>query len=209
MDFCEIEKKLNYTFKDKNLLKRAFTLSSFDNDFNNQTLEFFGDAILEFIVSEKIYEENALNATEGELTKRRANIVCDNALKSVSERIGLDKFLIKSPGDTNNQKAVPSVYEAVVAAIFLDGGLGAAKKFACSTLDWNFTEINYKGGLQEFLQADGKDAPKYETINIGNVRSPQFKAEVKIDGKPFYGVADNKQQAEQTAAKQALKYLKK
>lgn len=208
MDFSETEKKLNYTFKNKELLRRALTLSSFDNNFNNQSLEFFGDAILEFVVSEHIF---GVNSDEGDLTKRRSDIVCDSALSRVSQKLGLDKSLIKSSGDTNNKKAVPSAYEAVVAAVYLDGGMKAVKKFVLSTLDFSVrsAEKNYKGELQEYLQGRGEVAPKYATFNIGTAKTPEFKAEVVINGKVFSGVADSKQQAEQTAAKHALEYLKK
>ena len=107
MDFSqkisEIEEKIKYAFRDKKLLRRAFTLSSFDKDFNNQTLEFFGDAILEFIVSERIFDRDS---SEGKLTDRRKAMVSDRALTPVSKKLGLDKYLIKDSGDTKNKKAV-------------------------------------------------------------------------------------------------------
>lgn len=209
MNFSEIEKIISYEFKDKCLLKKALTLSSYDNNFNNQTLEFLGDAILEFIVSEKIYGESAVNSNEGDLTKKRANIVCDNALKSVSEKLGLDKFLIKGSGDTNNQKAVPSVYEAVVGAIYLDGGMDNAKKFVYATLAWDFTEINYKGALQEFLQGRGEPHPEYRTTdNAGTPQNPYFKSTVEVFGKAFTGEGKTKSLAEQAAAQSAYNHLK-
>ncbi|MDE6585730.1 MAG: hypothetical protein K2K80_03520 [Clostridia bacterium] len=126
MDFSAAEKILNYTFKDKELLRRALTLSSYDFKKCNQSLEFFGDAIIEFIVSEKVF---ALDKDEGDLTNLRKSVVSDKSLGEVVRRLGLDKFLIKGEGDNNNKKAVPSAYEAVTAAIYLDGGLEAAKKF--------------------------------------------------------------------------------
>ena len=121
----EVESKLGYTFKDKTLLKRALTLASASDD-NNQLLEFFGDAILEFIVSERIFNENS---TEGALTEKRKTLVSDSALAPVSKKLGLDKFLIRGKKDNFNKKAIPSAYEAAVAAIYLDGGMDEAKKF--------------------------------------------------------------------------------
>ena len=119
MDFSQIEKNLNYTFKDKGLLRRALTLASATNADNNQTLEFFGDAILEFIVSERIFSEGK---SEGQLTEKRKALVSDKALAPVSKKLGLDGALIRGEGDIRNKKAIPSAYEAVIAAIYIDGG---------------------------------------------------------------------------------------
>ncbi len=205
MDFSQTEKNLNYTFKDKNLLKRALTLSSADNTENNETLEFFGDAILEFIVSEKIFDENT---SEGQLTEKRKALVSDGALKSVSEKLGLDKSLIRSMGDLNNKKAIPSAYEAVVAAIYLDGGLNAAKQFVNATLDFAVgAPKNHKGKLQELLQARGKSCPVYEHERVGTEQSPRHIAKLRLFGKTFQGEADKLREAEQEAAKQALDYI--
>ena len=88
----DAERAIGYTFKDKNLLKRALTLASANRDDNNQLVEFFGDAVLEFIVSERIFDEGS---TEGALTERRKSLVADSALTPVSERLGLDGFLIR------------------------------------------------------------------------------------------------------------------
>ncbi len=126
MDFSGIEKNLGYSFKNKELLRRALTLASYDNDFNNQNLEFFGDAVLEFIVSEKIFDQSS---DEGKMTERRKTLVSDDALTPVSLKLGLDKFLIKSSGDNKNKKAIPSAYEAVAAAIYLFGGKDAPPEF--------------------------------------------------------------------------------
>ena len=198
------EKAIGYTFKDKALLERALTLASASED-NNQLLEFFGDAILEFIVSERIYSEEI---TEGALTERRKNLVADSALAPVSERLGLDKLLIKGKRDIFNKKAVPSAYEAVTAAIYLDGGMEEAKKFVLSTLDFSVGEtvINYKGKLQELLQSGGGACPEYIRNDIGNERNHRFSVRVKAFGKIFEGEADNVKSAEQAAAESALKY---
>ncbi len=204
-----LEKKLGYVFKDKLLLKKALTLPSKGESYNNQTLEFFGDAILEFIVSEKIFSESH---NEGELTDRRKAIVSDKALEPVSLKLGLDKELIKDKGDNNNKKAVPSAYEAVVAAIYLDGGMEAAKKFVLSTLDFKVTSenANYKGDLQEWLQSQGKSVPDYtrDSFNEGTAQAPRFTVEIEVEGKVFKGCGATKKQAEQSAAKAALGWIK-
>ncbi|MCH5148912.1 MAG: ribonuclease III [Clostridiales bacterium] len=206
MELSKVEAKINYTFKDKNLLERAFTLSSYNQDENNQTLEFFGDAILEFLVSERIYDQKK---SEGQLTELRQAIVSDAALATVSKELGLDGFLIKSQNDSNNKKAVPSVYEALVAAIYLDGGMDEARKFVHSTL--NFENIpqneNYKGQLQELLQGRGQKCPEYLAFEDGTAQKPHFVVKVAVEGKTFTGEAGNKKLAEQNAAREALEHL--
>ena len=201
----QAERAINYTFKDKNLLLRAITLAS-ASDKNNQLLEFFGDAILEFIVSEKIFSEGG---DEGALTVRRSTLVADRALKKVSERLGLDKLIIRSEHDLNNKKAIPSVYEAVTAAIYLDGGMDEVKKFVYSTLDFSSTNVapNYKGQLQEYLQGKGKPIPEYENTDIGNAQKHRYLSKITLLGNVFQGEADSIKQAQQLAAKKALEYL--
>lgn len=202
----QIESALGYTFKDKQLLQRALTLPSADAKNNNQTLEFFGDAIIEFLVSEKIFDEEQ---SEGTLTEKRKNLVSDSALAPVSRELGLDKALIKSPYDKTNKKAVPSVYEAVVAAIYLDGGIDAARKFVLSTL--NFASVsadeNYKGKLQELLQSQGLSCPEYVTESCGTAQEPMHTSSVTVCGKEFNGTGVRARGAEQDAAKAAYEYL--
>ncbi|MCI8369695.1 MAG: hypothetical protein HFE41_00750 [Clostridia bacterium] len=209
MDFSGIEKNLGYSFKNKELLRRALTLASYDNDFNNQNLEFFGDAVLEFIVSEKIFDQSS---DEGKMTERRKTLVSDDALTPVSLKLGLDKFLIKSSGDNKNKKAIPSAYEAVAAAIYLDGGMDAARNFVYSTLDFTVKpEPDYKSELQILLQKSKWALPNYDksTQDVGTAQKPKSRCKIKINGKTFTGVADNKQQAQKNAARLALQYFKK
>lgn len=203
----EAEKAIGYTFKDKALLKRALTLASASED-NNQLLEFFGDAILEFIVSERIFREES---SEGALTERRKNLVADSALTPVSERLGLDKLLIRAKKDNFNKKAIPSAYEAVVAAIYLDGGMDAAKKFVLGTLDFKKVKgvNNYKGALQELLQSKGEQPPEYMSKDIGTPQKHRFSVTVKLFGRKFTGEAESIKNAEQLAAKKALDYYGK
>jgi ribonuclease-3 len=200
-----IESKIGYEFKDKSLLRRAFTLSSADGVYNNQVLEFFGDAIIEFIVSEKIFLDGG---TEGSLTERRKTIVSDNALTPISEGLGLDRFLIRGKSDNFNKKAVPSVYEALTAAIYIDGGMDEAKRFVYSTLNFNGTptQVNYKGMLQELMQSQGQACPTYTRVDEGNPQAPWFVAKVNILGKTFSGEGESVRSAEQQAAKSAYSY---
>ena len=200
----EAEKKIGYTFKDKELLSRALTLSSASEN-NNESLEFFGDAILEFIVSERILTEEL---SEGELTERRKTLVADEALRPVSIKLGLDKMLIRGKNDDTNKKAIPSAYEAVIAAIYLDGGMDKAREFVLSTLDFTKRDgvVNYKGKLQEIVQALGRPCPKYSNEDTGTPQKHSFRASVEVFGEIFSGEAENVKSAEQTAAKNALEY---
>lgn len=203
MDYSQIEQILGYVFKDKNLLKTALTLPSADDKNNNQTMEFFGDAILEFLVSERIYDRGK---SEGELTELRQRLVSDSALTPVSEGLGLDKLLIKSRGDTANKKAIPSAYEAVLAAIYLDGGMDGARDFVNRTLNFTAenTQVNYKGRLQEFLQGKGLPLPEYTHTDIGTPQSPEFRTQICVCGNIYEGVAESVKQADQLAAQSAL-----
>lgn len=197
------ERAIGYVFKDKSLLRRALTLSSADRKNSNEALEFFGDAVLEFIVSERIYAEGG---DEGQMTERRKWLVSDTALAPVSEKLGLDKCLIHGKNDGNNKKAVPSVFEAVAAAVYLDGGLEEAKKFVYSSLDFSRLNPirNYKGELQELLQSHGCPPPEYSRKELGNPQRPDFIAEVTVFGEKFTGRGESARQAEQDAARCAL-----
>lgn len=203
MEFSVAESRIGYCFKDKDLLERALTLPSANIGKNNQTLEFFGDSILEFLVSEHIF---ANGRDEGELTELRKLYVSDSALRPVSEQLGLDKLLIRGAGDTANKKAVPSAYEAVLAAIYLDGGMEEARKFVLRTINFNVVrrDRNYKGDLQERLQAIGMTPPEYISESTGTPSSPYFRARVMVNGKYYFGEASKKQEAEQLAARSAL-----
>lgn len=208
MNLNEAERAIGYTFKDKNLLRRALTLASADQNDNNQLLEFFGDALIEFIVSEKLYSRGG---TEGELTVLRAGIVSDKALTPVSEKLGLDKFLIRGKRDDFNKKAVPSAYEAVVAAIYSDGGMEEAKNFVYRTVDFSSggkTE-NYKGKFLELLQSIGAPAPKYVYEDVGTQQKHRYSVRLEAFGQTFTAEADKKKSAEQLAARAALEFYEK
>lgn len=204
MDIAQVERACKYAFKDKSILIKALTLSSYDGDENNESLECLGDALLTFIVAEKYYH---LGYTEGEITKKKQEYLSDNALKVVSEGLGLHNALIKDKGDTNNKKAIPSVYEALVAAIYIDGGMEAAKKFAFSTLAPAPQNFNYIGAVQELLQANGQPLPVYEQFDIGTPQKPYRKVEVSVGGKVFSAEGANGATAKRKAAKLAYEYL--
>ncbi len=204
--FEDIERRCGYVFKDKELLKKALTLSSYNASFNNQSLECLGDALLSFIVAEKYYAENL---TEGEITEKKRQLLSDEALRPVSERLGLSGALIKDKGDCNNKKAVPSAYEAFTAAIYLDGGLESARTFAKATLTPLKEKVNSIAALQELMQANGGELPVYEKFPGGTPQSPEHRVRVTARGKSFWGDGANFAEAKRLAAEKALEYFHK
>lgn len=203
MSFEQVEKNCGYTFKNKDLLRRALTLSSFDNDFNNQSLECLGDALLGFIVAEKYYLEGA---DEESITDMKRSLLSDEALAPVSRRLKIAECLICGKGDDHNKKAVPSAYEAMTAAIYLDGGMKAARKFALSTLT-ALPHIDYISEVQKILQSKGESAPDYICESCGTPQNPEFRVSAKVHGELFCGEGGSKTQAKKSAAEKIYSRL--
>lgn len=204
MNYGAIEGRLGYKFRNRAYLRLALTLSSFDGERNNESLECLGDALLTFIVAEKYY---LAGLSEGEITQKKQEYLSDNALTLVSEKLRLDRELIKDKGDTHNLKAIPSAYEAVTAAIYLDGGMEAAKKFALSTLSPLKASFNYISALQEILQARGEKLPEYVKEQTGTARQPVMRVIVRLGGRTFTAEAGNFAKAKKLAAKQAYEFI--
>lgn len=206
MELEEIERICGYSFKNKRLLKKALTLSSYNHDVNNESLECLGDALLSFIVSEKYYLQGM---TEGQITQKKQEYLSDKALGLISEKLGLNLALIKDKGDNNNKKCVPSVYEALVAAIYLDGGLDKAREFAYSTLAPAPQSFNFIGALQELVQAVGDPLPVYVQTPVGTPEEPRFEVCVTVQGKSFSCVGVTGASAKRGAAQKAYSALRK
>jgi ribonuclease-3 len=207
-EFSQLEEKLGYVFNDKTLLQKALTLSSLDGQFNNQSLECLGDSILNFFVAERFYMKGY---GEGAITQMKRNFASDKALTPVSEKLGLDKALLRGKGDDNNKKAVPSAYEAVVAAIYLDGGMECAKQFIDRTMDFSSSvvEIDYISALQELLQSRGIVPPTYEKEECGTPQEPRFVATITVYDQTFTGEGGSFSAAKKSAAQSAFRYAKK
>lgn len=203
-DLSKVEKACGYAFKNRELLRKALTLSSYDNAFNNESMECLGDALLTFIVAEKYYGENL---SEGEITEKKQEILSDEALRPVSERLGLGEALIRDKGDSCNKKSVPSAYEAVTAAIYLDGGIEAARRFALSTLTPNPNAINYVAAVQELMQATGESLPEYKKLLGGTPQKPEHRVEVTVRGRTYCGEGENFSVAKKQAARRAYEEL--
>ncbi len=225
-EITEIEKAIGYTFKDKMLLRKCFTHASYAHEHggeDNEKLEFFGDAIMDFIVTEYLVKNKF--GDEGDLTKLRASIVSKPPLLYSVKKMGLEKFLLLGKGVKNldyDEKLFSSVYEAIVAGIYYDGGLEKAKKFVLDTIIADFnkkTEYDRKekisgeskSRLQEYVQKRKIGSISYETLSVlGPAHMPEFKMAVLLNGKKLAeGKASSKKEAEAKAAEKAYKLLKK
>ena len=219
-----IEENIRYSFKDKNLLKKALTHTSYAYEHNvesNEKLEFLGDSILEFISSKYIYQKYP-KLKEGEMTKVRATVVCEESLYKIAKLHNFSDFLYlgKSEvitGGKNRPAILADSVEAVIAAIYLDGGLEPADKFIIENLK-NEIEIatknvgkkDYKTVLQEKLQVHGDVKIEYEiTKEEGPDHDKSFEAQVKCNGKVLAkGEGRSKKEAHMQAAKKALESFK-
>ena len=207
---------LGYTFRDEALLRRALTHPSVGKE-DNQRLEFLGDAVLQYLMSDRLYQDYPQDR-EGALTHLRALLVCEAALSQVAARLKIGEALIMDRGEEQTGgREKPSVLcdamEAVLAAVYLDGGMEAARGIVerCwpSPEEVHRPMQDSKGQLQEVLQRDGGDTPTYEiTDQSGPPHDPRFEAEVSYHGKPLArGEGHTKKQAEQAVALAALKKL--
>lgn len=209
-------KSIGYQFKNPALLQRALTHPSMGSE-DNQRLEFLGDAVLQFIMSDILYTTHPRDR-EGQLTHLRALLVCEAALSQVARALHVGEALLMDRGEEmTGGRDKPSVLcdamEAILAAVYLDGGLNAARDIILRC--WPKPEEVHrpmqdsKGALQEFLQKDGGDAPTYAIIaQDGPPHDRTFESAVSRYGVELArGVGKTKKQAEQAAALAALELL--
>lgn len=224
MDLSILENSINYNFKNKDLLKKALTHTSYANENHiesNEKLEFLGDSILEFISSKYIYNNYSF-LKEGEMTKVRASVVCEKSLHKIALRHNFSDFLYlgKSQimsGETKRPAILADSIEAVIAAIYFDSDLGQAEKFIVDNLkeeieiaSKNVGMKDYKTVLQEKLQVHGEVNIKYTIIKEkGPDHDKTFVAQVSCNGKKLaVGEGKNKKTAEMNAAQKALETIK-
>lgn len=216
----ELEEKIGYEFSDKSLLVQALTHSSFANEQkinkagDYERLEFLGDAVLELISSHFFYVNNE-HMTEGQMTKLRSSMVCEPALAYCARDLSLSDYILLGKGEeaTGGRKRdsiISDVFEAVIGAIYLDGGFEVARKFVhtyvLSDLENKQLFYDSKTILQEQVQQKGEGLLHYELLaEEGPDHDKKFTVEAKIDkltiGK---GIGKTKKAAEQQAAYQAL-----
>ncbi len=206
--YAEIEEKLGYRFRDKELLKQAFTHASFAKE-NNERLEYLGDSVLQLVVTEWQYGSD--ERSEGKLSAARQRLVCEDSLESAVDALGIFPYLlVRGSAQNVSRKTRSDLFEAVSAAIYLDGGYAAAKKFILvhGNFDSYKEQRNYKGELQEFLQARGAQPPVYVSRKEGRDHAPLFYCKARALGEEAEGSGKSKHAAESVAAARLLWELK-
>ena len=220
----ELEAGLGYTFRDKSILENALTHSSYANEnrerglHDNERLEFLGDSILGFVVADYLYR-NFPDKPEGELTRIRADLVCEKNLARAAGTIKLGSFLLLGHGEEHGggrkrDSIVSDAMESVIAASFMDGGFAAAKEIIDRLILSDIPvgrprNFDYKTALQELVQRESGQVLSYRlTGESGPDHAKVFAVEVELNGAPVgAGEGRSKKEAEQMAAKAAIQKL--
>ena len=225
---AEFQARVGYTFQEPALLERALTHRSFTNEKrasksfpNNERLEFLGDTLLGFLLSDYVFRSFP-NLQEGALSKIKAHLVSSEMFGSKGRQIGIGRFLRMGAGEARSGGAeklslVADAFEALVAAIYLDGGLEASGEFVRRVFEPDVKGIDigdlsfhdYKTALQEAAQSLGLSLPEYRVVDeYGPDHDKSFVIEVFWDGSAFaYGRGSSKREAQRKAAKEALRKL--
>ena len=219
-----LEERLGYQFKNRSLLENALTHSSYANEHrdlgisSNERLEFLGDSVLGMVVADHLYREHP-NMPEGELTRTRAAMVCEGSLFEVARGLELGKYLRLGKGeDSGGGRERPSILadatEAVLAAVYLDGGIAQARRLIRTLILGNEEEMSasrdYKTALQELIQKTSGQRLTYRLVGEeGPDHAKRFSVEVELNGVTVgAGEGRTKKAAEQNAAKAAIAKLK-
>ena len=224
-NFSFIQTQINYTFKNQDLLNLAFIHRSFVNEnrkiinCHNERLEFLGDATLDFIVSDFLYSHFP-NHSEGELSYLRSRLVEAAACTLYLQKIGIAPFLMVGNGEAMNvgkgrETLLANLFEAIIGAIYLDGGLEAARTFFFSHFQEEVQSIlenpnrNWKAELQDYCQKTHKKTPKYAVVKQeGPDHLKIFYVQVELDGKELgIGKGFSKKEGEQAAAQRAMQWI--
>ena len=220
-----LEEKLGYTFRDPLLLENALTHSSCANESrgklqSNERLEFLGDSILGMVVAEHLFR-NHPDLPEGELTRTRAALVCEDSLVEVAQTLGLGSYLKLGKGEEagggrNRPSIRADAVEAVLAAVYLDGGIGSARKIIqkyilSKEIAGMKSSRDYKTALQELVQRESGQVLKYQLVGeSGPDHDQRFFVEVLLNGHSVgRGEGRSKKEAEQMSARSAIEKLEK
>jgi ribonuclease-3 len=226
-DWNDCQKNLGISFNQESLLEQAFVHPSYLNENpgfvlpDNERLEFLGDAILNFTVAERLYKEFP-KLSEGDLTEIRASLVCRDTLAEVASSLKIGEWLLLGQGEETSggrtkQSNLANTMEALIGAIYLDGGLAKARKFVLRQLKPELKKIkagkmtpNYKALVQEFIQGQKKPAPVYRLVEItGPDHNKEFTAEILVEGEALgRGTGNSKKAAESQAARTAWEKLR-
>ena len=215
-----IQQKIGYKFKDIRLLENALTHSSYANENHkksNERLEFLGDSVLSIIMSDYLYKKMS-DTNEGDLSKLRASLVCEQSLDKVARRIGLDEALMLGRGEEmsggrKRPSIVSDAFEAVLAAIYLDSDIETARNWLLPLMKDDIEDAiagrrsdDYKTTLQEKIQKNHAGTISYNLVKEeGQAHLKSFTVQVLLDGKKIgTGTGSSKKEAEQNAAKMAL-----
>lgn len=222
-EYTALMDKLGYRFRDPRLLEKALTHSSYANEGrhgleSNERLEFLGDSVLGFVAAKYLFEKET--GPEGELTKLRAAVVCEKALCSYSRELGLGDYLLLGKGErltggAERPSILADAFEAVIAAMFLDGGLEPVRGFVLRFVEKEANNQrkrhfkDYKTTLQEIVQQNPEEKLEYVlTGESGPDHSKQFVVEIHLNSNVIgTGRGRSKKEAEQQAAREALKLM--
>lgn len=220
-----LEEKLGHCFADKALLETALTHSSYANEHkhmhSNERLEFLGDSVLGFCAARSIYERYP-EMPEGEMTRLRAELVCEGSLHRVALHLGLSDYMRlgrneEGNGGRNRPSILADAVEALIAAMTIDGGIAPARRFIQKQIldeglreERRFVRSDYKTQLQELLQKGGGEGPRYEIVaESGPDHDKSFTARVSYPGGWAEGSGKSKKEAERQAAQAACEALTK
>lgn len=222
----EVEEKIGYTFKDKELIRLAFTHRSYWNEHkettsdHNERLEFLGDSVLGLLVAEHLYH-TLPHMDEGVLSKLRSGVVAAEACADYSKKLGVDSYILLGKGEQLNARGRESIhadlFEALIGAIYVDGGAAAAKKFLFTHFLGEIQERvvspsrNWKAELQDYAQKKYQETPTYEVLEeFGPAHQKEFRVAVVIQSKKAgVGIGASKKEAQTAAAKAALEEIEK
>jgi ribonuclease-3 len=218
--FKDLEEALDYRFKDINLITEALTHKSFKKPYNNERLEFLGDAVLDLIVGEYLFRKFP-NKDEGILSKIRASLVNEKGFTRLATNINLgNSILISTAEENNGGRTKPSLlsnaFEAVIGAIYLESGLNVASKIVINLIERSYKSIDlnslskdFKTALQELTQAEFGETPNYELIkSFGPDHKKEFEIAVLLKNRVIASaIGRSKKDAQQRAAYIALQKL--
>jgi ribonuclease-3 len=218
----KLEQSLDYRFINEELITQALTHKSYKKNKNNERLEFLGDAVLDLVIGEYLYMKFPAKS-EGELSKLRASLVSDKSFKKLALELDVGRHILISTAEENNKgrdkdSLLSNAFEAIVGAIYLDGGIESAKKAVIPLFEKIYPKIDmqtlfkdYKTLLQEFTQANFGAIPEYDLVcSSGPDHNKEFEMAVLLKGKKLAKAnASTKKEAEQKAAKKAIGILEK
>jgi len=220
-DYVKLEQCLDYQFKNKNLIIEALTHKSFKKSYNNERLEFLGDAVLNLIVGEYLYNKFP-KSNEGDLSKIRASLVNETGFTKLANDIKLGDYIYLSVAEERNKgrtkaSILSDAFEAIMGAVYLESGIDVLKVIILQLLENSYEQINldvlfsdFKTALQEITQAEFGSIPEYKLEgSYGPDHQKEFEVSICIDGKTYgKAIGKSKKLAQQAVAKIALDILK-